>query len=85
MAGESIQTELKTFRRMQEELKEHHNGKFVLIHGEVFIDAFDTFDRAAVVAVDRFGQGPYLIRRVDDGQPIPMPASVAFQPLNADN
>ena len=75
--------ELKAYEAMKETLMEHHKGKFVLIHGGDFIDAFDTFDHAAREAVRRFGRGPYLIRQVGFEPAMAMPASVAFQPIYA--
>ena len=85
MAGESIKRELEAYRKMRSKLNEHHKGKFVLIYGDDFIDAYDTFDRAAEVAVDRFGEGPFLIRLVGEEKPMPLPASVAYHPAHADN
>lgn len=86
MAGEQIQTELETYRRLRDELVEHYLGKYVLIHGTELVDTYDTFNKAASEAVNRFGKQPFLIRRVEeDAEAVPLPASVAFHPVHADH
>jgi hypothetical protein len=78
----ALETEIAAFESHQKELEQHHNGKYVVFHGEEFVGAFDTFDAAAREAVNRFGRGPYLIRQV--GAPPPsMPVSVMYHPVVA--
>ena len=78
MAGESLKVELETYARRRDELREHHMGKFVVIHGKELLGAYDTFDNAANAAVSAYGDDPFLIRRVGDRSAMPMPASVAY-------
>lgn len=79
-----LDTDIKAYEEQLDELLEHHAGKYVVFHNGAFVDAFDTFQNAADVAVRRFGLGPYLIRKVRQSQDIrPLPASVAFRPLYA--
>ena len=80
-----LQKELALYAKKQAEFEKHHDGKFVLIHDEDFIGAFDTFDNAAKEAIKLFGDGPYLIRQVGMDYSIKMPASVAFRPIHAAN
>lgn len=72
----TLETEIKAFETMKEELERHHKGKFVIFHGTDFIGAFDSFNSAAAEAVRRFGHGPYLIRQVGITTPL-MSASLA--------
>lgn len=80
--GGVLEVEIDAFERRRSELENHHFGKFVIFKGSEFIGAYDTFDSAATVAVNRFGRGPYLIRQV--GAPTPsLPASVLYRPMHA--
>ena len=59
----ALETEIAAFTAMKAKPEEHHSGKWVVFHGETFVDAFDSFETAAREAVRRFGAGPYLIRQ----------------------
>ena len=74
----TLQTEIETFESMKDKLLADYLGKYVLIHGSVFVGSYDTFDTAAREAISQFGNGPYLIREVSDRPPMTMPASVAY-------
>lgn len=78
-----LQEEIEAFENMKDELLRHHNGKFVVFKRKELIGAFDTFDNAAREAVQRFGNGPYLIRQVGTSTGMPLPASVAYRPVYA--
>jgi hypothetical protein len=71
--------DIAAFERMRAELEAQHLGKFVVFHDGKFIGSFDTLDNAAHEAVIKFGQGPYLIRKVGEADNMPMPASVAYR------
>ncbi len=74
--------DISAYEAMQNELEVRHFGKWVVLHDEKLIGAYDTFEAAAEDAVKRFGRGPYLIRRV--GAPPPtLPASVLYHPAHA--
>ena len=73
------------FERMKVELRQHYNEKFVVFHNGEFQGSFDTFDSAARDALKRFGDTPFLIRQVGAPEVMPMPASVAFRPANANS
>jgi hypothetical protein len=80
--SKKIESEIKAFEAMKEELLTHHDGKFVVIKDGQLVGAYDTFSNAAKSAVKAFGRGPYLIRQV--GSPtLAIPASVAYRVLNA--
>lgn len=59
-----LETELALFARMKEQLLSSHEGKFVLIHGEEFVGAFDSAENAYSAGVARFGQEPFLVKKV---------------------
>ena len=79
----ALRKNIASFESASDWLVEHHNAKWVIFHDATFVDAFDTFDRAAREAIRQFGAGPYLIRRVGRPPVMRMPASVAFRPLDA--
>lgn len=65
----ALENEIAYYEANLGEYEKYYQGKFVVIHGSEFIGAFDSFENAAVEAVRRFANGPYLIRQV--GAPPP--------------
>ncbi len=76
-----LDDDISAFEAMKEQLIANHNEKFVVFHHGQLAGVYDTFDSAAKAAVS-FDQ-PYLIRQVGSTQAMPMPASVAYQPVHA--
>jgi hypothetical protein len=60
----ALEKELEAYARMKQQLLSSHTGKFVLIHGEDFLGAFDSAENAYAEGVKRFGQEPFLIKKV---------------------
>jgi len=73
--------EITAYERMHNLLETEHFGKWVIIQGEALAGSFDEFQTAASSAVERFGRGPYLIRRVGAG-PLTLPSSVLYRPTH---
>jgi hypothetical protein len=69
-----LEQEIATFERERSHLEREHFGKFVLVHGDSVIDSYDDFERAAEEGVRRFGDEPFLIRRVGKGRAALSPA-----------
>ena len=63
---------------MQNELETDYPGMWVIIHNEKQAGLYKSFEEAANDAVQRFGRGPYLIRKIGQG-PITLPASVLYR------
>ena len=59
-----LDREYAVFNGMKEQLEKEHYLDWVVIHEDEFVGKLDTFQDAAVVAVQRFGRGPYLIKQV---------------------
>lgn len=75
--------DIAAYESMQTELEARRFGKWVVLHDEKFVGAYDAFEEAAEEAVKRFGRGPYMIRRV--GAPPPtLPASILYRLAHAD-
>jgi hypothetical protein len=54
-------------------------GKWVVFYDRELQGEYDDFQEVADFAVQHFGRGPYLIRKVGQG-PITLPASVLWRP-----
>ena len=83
MKIEQLELEIEAYTKMKAELIRHHSNKYVIIKDQKLQGSFDTFDSAAKEAIQKFGQGPYLIRRVSEEMVMPMPASVAYRSTHA--
>ncbi len=59
-----ITQEIAAYERMQGDLEREHLGKWVVVHDEELIGAYDDFEDAAHAGVQRFGRGPFLLRQV---------------------
>ena len=77
--------DIAAFERRKPELLQHYNGKFVIFHAGELEGSFDSFDSAARDTLTRFRDSPFLIRQVGVPEVMPMPASVAFRPANANS
>ena len=69
MADSPIVQELAFFERNRSTLLERHAGKFVLVKGEELIGAYDSAENAYAAGVDKFGDVPMLIKRVQASDP----------------
>ena len=77
-----LSEEIAAYERMRNELETDYLGLWVVVHDEELIGTYDSFQTAAETAVERFGRGPYLIRRVGE-PPMTLPASLRFRPVHA--
>jgi len=77
-----LKADIAAFERMRRELEAEHLHAWVLFHGGRLVDAFPDFEAAATVAVERFDQGPYLIRQVGAGA-VQLPGGMVFRPAHA--
>ena len=72
-----LDSEIRAYEAMREQLETEHMGKWVLVRGGNLIGVFESFDAAAEDAVRQFGRGPYLIRQIG-APPVTLPASVMY-------
>ena len=77
-----LQNEIAAFDHMRSKLEAEHLNEWVLFHRGRFVDAFPDFDSAAASAVERFDQGPYLIRQVG-APPVLLPGGRVFTPAQS--
>ncbi len=79
---DALDKDISAFEKMRENFETNYMGKWVLLHDEKMIGAFDTFNDAAHEATQKFGKGPYLIREVGVKNQS-LPASVLYQQIHA--
>ena len=72
-----LKKEIAAYELMRDDLELENFGKWVVVHDEKLTGIYDSFEVAADNAVQRFGRGPYLIKRVGE-PPMTLPASVLY-------
>lgn len=66
----ALEQELRTFEERKAELLENHSGKFALIKGDEFIDAYDSPENAYQEGVNRFGREEFLVKRISETEEV---------------
>ena len=69
-----LDVEIATYNRLREYLEANHNLEWAVIHGDELVGTYTDFQEAADTAVRRFGENPFLLRRVAWPPPI-LPAA----------
>ena len=59
----TLEKELETFKSKLSEWPERE-GKYVLIHGELVIDFFDSYDDALKAGYAQFSLQPFLVKQI---------------------
>ena len=72
-----LSLDMAAYERLRSIMEVDYFGKWVVFHDEEFIGSYDDFEDAAVAAVQQFGRGPYLIKRVGEAPHI-LPASALY-------
>lgn len=78
----NLREDIAAFDLMKAELEVSHFHEWAVFYQGRFIDTFSDFEGAATMAVDRFGDGPYLIRQIGAG-PVQLPGGMIFRPAHA--
>ena len=60
----ALSHQISAYKEMKDVLETDYFGKWVVFHNGELAGSYESFEKAAEDAVDRFGRGPYLIRRV---------------------
>ena len=79
----ALEQELQTFNAMKAELLKVHSGKFALIKADQFIGAFDSPHNAFQEGVERFGQEPFLVKRISETEEVYRNQALALGLMNA--
>lgn len=75
--------DISAFERMRPQMEARHPRAWVLFYRGEFVQAFDDFETAASMAVERFDAGPYLIRQVGAARAVQLPGGMTFTPSHA--
>jgi len=65
-----LEQELQFFESMRAKWVGNYKDKFVLIKGKELLGVFDTFGDAYRVGVGKFGNTPFLIKRVSEEEQV---------------
>ena len=80
----TLKENIAAYESMREQLEADYLGKWVVFYDEKLIGTYNDFQDAAQEAVDRFDEGPYLIREVRTSPyHIPISAIIGGQPIDA--
>lgn len=63
---ELLKEEIDTYNKNKPMLLEKYSGKYVLIKGNTILDAYDTQKDAIKVGIDKFGNTPFLVKKVTE-------------------
>lgn len=74
--------DIAAYDRQRRELEAVHRGKWAVFHAGEFIGVYDDFEAAASEAVERFDQGPYLIRQIGVEE-IRLSPTLTFRPAHS--
>ncbi len=74
----TLQSEIRAYDDMRLQLETEHFDKWVVFHDQKLQGTYDSFEDAAANAVERFGRGPYLIRRVGASS-VQLPVSLLYR------
>lgn len=77
-----LQNEIAAFERMRDRLEADHLREWVVFYRGHFEGLFPDFESAAESAVERFENGPYLIRQIG-APPVQLPGVMIFRPADA--
>lgn len=78
----TLKKEIAAYEGMRNDLETEHHGKWAVVHDERLVGTYESFETAADDAVQKFGKGPYLIRKVG-AAPFVLPASLLYRPIHA--
>ena len=60
----SLFKEAETYEKNKENLLRDYTGKYVLIKGDKIIGVYDTRNDAIKVGIDKFGNTPFLVKKI---------------------
>ncbi|MCY3959710.1 MAG: hypothetical protein OXG65_15675 [Chloroflexi bacterium] len=81
MPRATLEQNIAAYERMQDQLEAEHMGHWVMVDNQQLINAFDNFQDAADLVIEKIGPG-CLLRQVGR-PPAHLPASVLCQPVSA--
>jgi hypothetical protein len=78
----ALRDDIAAYDRARSDLEARHPRQWAVFHAGQLIDVYPEFENAASEAVDRFGDGPYLIRQIGV-ESIQLSSAMVFRPAHA--
>ena len=66
----ALQQEQEHYEQVKEELLKHHEGKFALVYNADVVGIWDSRESAYRDGTERFGNVPFLIKRIVPTEPV---------------
>lgn len=80
----TLEKELKYFEEHKDELLKHYEGQFVLIKDDQLVGAFTTEEEAYQAGLEKFGNQPFLIKKVTKEEEVVQLPALTLGLLHAD-
>ena len=81
---EMFEEELKYYKANKEELLKHYENQYVVIKDNELVGAYTTEQEAYEAALGKFGNAPFLIKRVMKEEEVVRFPALAIGVVNAD-
>ena len=78
----ALRDDIAAYDRARSELEAKHRGCWAVFHAGQFVGVYPEFEAAASETIERFGDGPYLIRQIGV-EAIPLSSAMVFRPAHA--
>ena len=78
----TLDENIEAYERRRDEMEARYRDQWVVFVDREFVEAFDDFQEAAMMAIRRWGRGPYLIRLVGE-EPRVIPMSLISRSVDA--
>lgn len=78
----ALRHDIAAYEGARAELETKHRGEWAVFHSGDLVGVFGGFEEAATEAVERFGNGPYLIRQIGVER-IQLSSTMIFRPSHA--
>lgn len=80
---DALEKELDFFESKRAEWVQHHEGKYALVKEHELADFFDSAEAAYSAGIAKWGNVPFLIKRVLKNDPVEHAPALAYGLLNA--
>ncbi|MDE2768562.1 MAG: hypothetical protein OXO54_05285 [Chloroflexota bacterium] len=78
----TLDENIEAYERQRDEMEAKYRDRWVVFVDREFVEAFDDFQEAAMMAIRRWERGPYLIRLVGE-EPRVIPMSLISRSVDA--
>ena len=73
----TLDENMDVYAELRDELEARHLGEWVLIYDKQLIGTYPNFMETSQIAANRYGNGPYHIKRIGE-PPLQLPPAVMF-------